>query len=81
MLLKCTVTLIDDDGEHHLHAGDCAGFKAGDVNGHYIINKSDKVAILFDIGTRTDIETAYYANHDLMVAKTGDDYQFTTKDG
>ena len=81
IVVEGTVTLIDDDGEHQLHAGDCAGFKAGDANGHHIINKSDKVAILFEIGTRTDIETAYYADHDLMVTKTDDNYHFTTKSG
>jgi uncharacterized cupin superfamily protein len=81
IIVEGTVTLIDDDGEHQLHAGDCAGFKAGDANGHHIINKSDEVAILFEIGTRTDIETAYYADHDLMVTKMGGDYHFTTKNG
>ena len=81
IIVEGTVTLIDDDGEHQLHAGDCAGFKAGDANGHHIINKSDKVAILFEIGTRTDTETAYYADHDLMVTKTDDNYHFTTKNG
>ena len=76
-----TVTLIDDYGEHQFHAGDCAGFKAGDANGHHIINKSDKVAILFEIGTRTDTETAYYSDHDLMVTKRDGEYHFTRKNG
>jgi uncharacterized cupin superfamily protein len=81
IVVEGTVTLIDDDGEHHLHAGDCAGFKAGDANGHHIINKSDKVAILFEIGTRTDTETTYYADRNLMVTKRDGDYHFTSKSG
>ncbi|MGB1864606.1 MAG: cupin domain-containing protein [Candidatus Puniceispirillum sp.] len=81
IVVEGTVTLIDDDGEHQLQAGDCAGFKAGDANGHHIINKSDKVAILFEIGTRTDTETAYYADHDLMVTKRDGEYHFTRKNG
>jgi len=72
IVVEGTVTLIDDHGEYQLHAGDCAGFKAGDANGHHIINKSNKVAILFEIGTRIDTETDYYADHDLMVTQTGD---------
>ena len=81
IIFEGTVTLIDDDGEHQLKAGDCAGFKAGDANGHHIINKSDKVAILFEIGTRTDTETAYYADYDLMVIKKDGEYHFTRKNG
>lgn len=81
IIVEGTITLIDDDGEHQLHAGDCAGFKAGDANGHRIINKSDKLAIMFEIGTRTDIETAYYADHDLMDANSEGAYHFTTKCG
>ena len=70
IVVEGTVTLIDDDGEHQFHAVD--------TNGYHIINKSDKLAILFEIGTRTGIETAYYADHDLMVTKTGEDYHFIT---
>ena len=81
IIFEGTVTLIDDDGEHQLKAGDCAGFKAGDANGHHIINKSDKVAILFEIGTRTVTETAYYTDHDLMVTNSDGEYHFTTKNG
>ena len=81
IIFEGTVTLVDDEGEHQLKAGDCAGFKAGDANGHHIINKSDKVAILFEIGTRTVTETAYYTDHDLMVTNSDGEYHFTTKNG
>lgn len=81
IVVEGTVTLIDDDGAHEMHAGDCAGFKAGVANGHHIINKSEKVAILFEIGIRTAAETVYYSDHDLMVTKADGDYHFTTKDG
>ena len=81
IVVEGTVTLVDDEGEHQLKAGDCAGFKAGDANGHHIINKSDEVAILFEIGTRTVTETVYYAKHDLMVTNSDGAYHFTTKNG
>lgn len=81
IVVEGTVILVDDEGEHQLKAGDCAGFKAGDANGHHIINKSDEVAILFEIGTRTVTETVYYADHDLMVTNSDGAYHFTTKNG
>ena len=85
IVVEGTVTLIDDDGEHQLHAGDCAGFKAGDANGHHIINKSEKVAILFEIGTRTDLEIVHYSAHDLICiidrTKTDGMFTFTDKAG
>jgi len=47
------VVLIDDAGETVLKAGDCAGFKAGVRNGHHIVNRSGREAVLLEIGTRT----------------------------
>ena len=46
------VVLVDDAGEHILKAGDCAGFKAGVANGHHIQNRSDREAVLLEVGSR-----------------------------
>lgn len=46
------VILIDDDGEHLLRAGDCAGFRSGDPNGHHLVNRSDRDAKVLEVGTR-----------------------------
>ena len=46
------VTLIDDDGEHVLRAGDCAGFRSGDPNGHHLVNRTDRDAKVLEVGTR-----------------------------
>ena len=50
------VVLIDDGGETVLKAGDCAGFPAGDGNGHHIVNRSDRTAVLLEVGTRRPAE-------------------------
>ena len=47
------VVLIDDAGETVLKAGDCAGFKAGQPNGHHLVNRSGREAVLLEVGTRT----------------------------
>ncbi len=46
------VVLVTDEGEEILRPGDCAGFKAGAPNGHHIQNRSDREAVLLEIGTR-----------------------------
>jgi uncharacterized cupin superfamily protein len=56
IFVEGTVSLIDDNGEHELTAGECAGFKAAEPNGHYIVNHSSSPAILFEIGTRSKNE-------------------------
>ncbi|BAR61340.1 glyoxylate utilization-related uncharacterized protein [Bradyrhizobium diazoefficiens] len=40
-LLEGELTLIEDDGETVLRAGDCAAFPKGSGNGHHMINRSD----------------------------------------
>jgi uncharacterized cupin superfamily protein len=46
------VVMVTDDGEEVLRAGDCAGFKGGDPNGHHLQNRSTADALLLEIGTR-----------------------------
>jgi uncharacterized cupin superfamily protein len=46
------LVLVTDDGEEVLKAGDCVGFAAGDPNAHHLQNRSDDVAVFYDIGGR-----------------------------
>ncbi|MDE2107792.1 MAG: transcriptional regulator, partial [Gammaproteobacteria bacterium] len=46
------VVLVTNSGEEILQAGDCAGFKAGDADGHHLQNRSGKEAVILEIGTR-----------------------------
>ncbi len=46
------VVLVTDAGEELLRAGDCAGFKADDPDGHHLQNRSDRDAVLLEVGTR-----------------------------
>lgn len=62
------VVLATDAGETVLRAGDCAGFKAGDPDGHHIQNRSDRDALLLEVGTRAGAgETVVYPDIDLRV--------------
>ena len=62
------VVLIDDDGETVLKAGDCAGFPAGDKNGHHIVNRSNRLAVLLEVGSRRpDEDGVDYPDIDLTL--------------
>jgi len=46
------VVLVTDQGEQVLRPGDCAGFPAGVPNGHHIQNRSEREAVLLEVGSR-----------------------------
>ena len=74
------VVLVEDGGEVVLRAGDCAGFKAGVANGHHLENRSDREAVLLEMGSRRpDSDTCTYADID-MVARAGESF-YRHRDG
>jgi uncharacterized cupin superfamily protein len=80
-VLSGEITLRNDEGEHRLTPGMCAGFKAGVANGHCLVNRSGQPASYLEIGTRSPTEAAHYPDIDLKAGKTGGKYWFTRKDG
>ena len=69
------VVLVEEDGETVLVAGDCAGFKAGVANGHKIENRSDREAVLLEVGSRRPTEDACdYPDIDMILPKGADRY-------
>jgi len=66
------VLLVEDGAETVLRPGDCAGFKAGVANGHHLENRSDRDAVLLEMGSRRpDADTCTYSDID-MVARAGE---------
>ena len=72
------VVLVTDEGEETLQAGDSAGFKAGETNGHHFQNRSSRDAVILEIGTRIDGDAAYYPDIDLVSPSTPG---YTHRDG
>lgn len=69
------VVLVEEDGETVLVAGDCAGFKAGVPNGHRIENRSDRDAVLLEVGSRRPADDACdYPDIDMILPKGADRY-------
>jgi uncharacterized cupin superfamily protein len=52
-IISGEVTLITDNGEEILRAGDCAAFPKNVANGHHLINKSNAMVVYLEIGTRS----------------------------
>jgi uncharacterized cupin superfamily protein len=65
-VLAGEVVLVTDDAEEVLRAGDCAGFKSGDPDGHCLQNRSEAKAVLLEVGSRKPGEDAcHYPDIDL----------------
>ena len=80
MVLSGEVVLATDAGEEILRAGDCAAFKAGDADGHHLINRSDADAVLLEVGNSDpQRDRTVYADIDL-VAEPGEE-GFRHRDG
>ena len=65
-IISGSAILFDKDGEHEMNAGDCATFKAGDNNGHAIVNKSNEDVVLLEVGTRAQKDIVHYTDKDLI---------------
>jgi uncharacterized cupin superfamily protein len=61
------VVLVSDDGEEILRTGDCAGFKANDPNGHHLQNRSQRDAIVLEVGGRSDLDGVFYSDIDMQI--------------
>ena len=52
--------LVTDDGEELLGPGDCVGFKAGDPNAHHFQNRSEQIAVYYDVGGRDPYDVSTF---------------------
>lgn len=67
-VLEGEVTLVSEAGEEVLRPGDCAGFRAGDPDGHCLQNRSARDVVLLEVGTRSGPgESVTYPDIDLRI--------------
>lgn len=67
-VLRGEVVLVTDDGDEILQAGDCAGFRAGDRNGHCLQNRSQHPVEFLVVGSRDDEDHGEYPDIDMVFA-------------
>ena len=80
-VLAGEVVLVTDAGDEVLRAGDCAGFKAGDRNGHCLQNRSTADATVLEVGTRLPGDGAFYPDIDMVAPPAGKPAAYTHRDG
>jgi uncharacterized cupin superfamily protein len=80
-VLEGEVTLCEDDGEIVLKPGDAAAWKAGVANGHRLVNRSNRDAVIMEIGTRASAERAHYSEVDLVFERDGKGVRYSKRDG
>jgi uncharacterized cupin superfamily protein len=59
------LVLVTDAGDETMGPGDCAGFKAGDRNGHCFQNRSNAEAVFLVVGGRSTEDYGEYPDIDL----------------
>ena len=75
------VVLATDSGEETLRAGDAAGFKAGDTDGHHLQNRSPADALILEIGSRVATSGGHYSDIDMLAPAGGKPARYTKRDG
>ncbi|HVZ27072.1 MAG TPA: cupin domain-containing protein [Rhizomicrobium sp.] len=80
-VLEGEVVLVTNTGEEILKAGDCAGFKAGEEDGHHLQNRSGSDVLLLEVGTRIAGDGAHYPGIDLVHPADGIPAMYTHRDG
>lgn len=80
-VLEGALVLRSDHGEETLGPGMVAGFRAGDGNGHQLVNRGHENAVFIVVSNRHPEDGATYPDDDLAVKKVGGKYTFTRKNG
>jgi uncharacterized cupin superfamily protein len=78
-VLEGELTLIEDDAQTVLRAGDCAAFAKNSGNGHHLINQSDRVAVYLEVGSRSPADVITCPDVDMISPSS--DGRFLHKDG
>jgi uncharacterized cupin superfamily protein len=66
-VLEGEVMLVTTEGAELLRAGDCAGFRRGEADGHHLINKSDRPVTVLEIGNSDPQDRCVYPDIDMVV--------------
>ncbi len=78
-VLEGALTLVEDQGETLLRAGECAAFPKGTGNGHHLRNESSVMAVYLEVGSRHpgDVTTC----SDIDMVSSNADGRFLHRDG
>lgn len=81
-ILEGEPTLVTNAGETVLKSGMTAGFKAGSIDAHHLVNRTERDVIYLEVGDRTERDRIIYPDDDLVAALGADGkWHFVRKDG
>ncbi len=80
-VLEGTPTLVTDAGRTTLTPGMCAGFPAGERDGHHLINETATPVRYLEVGSRRSDDDVDYPDIDMRVVGRGTGSGFIRKDG
>ena len=80
-VLEGEITLVTNAGPQVLTAGQCAGFPAGQRDGHHLVNRSDRPARYLEIGNRFDGDDCFYPDDDMLWITTESGWHAAHKSG
>ena len=81
-VLEGEVLVIEDNREIVLKKGEAAGWKAGAPVGHAVANRSQRDALVLEIGTRDPIgDKVIYPDIDMVFERTGSERRYSRKSG
>ena len=80
-ILEGRPTLVTDAGRTALKAGMCAGFRAGTVDAHHLLNETGEDVVYLEIGDRTAGDVVDYPDDDLAVVTVDGRRRMAHKDG
>ncbi len=80
-VLEGSPLLITNAGETQLHAGMCAGFKAGTGDAHHLVNRSNADVVYLEVGDRSAGDAATYPDDDIAAVLVAGKWTFTRRDG
>jgi uncharacterized cupin superfamily protein len=80
-VLEGELVLAENGGEVTLKPGDAAGFKSGSGNAHRLINRTDRDAVYFEVGTRAKSERVHYPDVDLVMERDEKGRRYLHRDG
>ena len=69
------LTLVTEAGDEVLRTGDCAAFKAGDPDGHHLVNLTDRPAKVLEIGNSEAQDVCVYSDIDMIVGPGDEGYR------
>ncbi len=71
-MLEGVLVLVTDEGESLFTPGMCVGYKAGEPNGHHLINRSEEDAVFLVVGSRAADDNVHYPDDDIQWLKSID---------